>query len=50
MTDVERGPDTIMVGVKLAPGEGFCPDCGVLASPHGRRRVLHDVSSAVWRS
>ncbi|PGX67546.1 ISL3 family transposase, partial [Cutibacterium avidum] len=43
--------------VESAPGEGFCPDCGVLARSHGRRaRVLHDVAFGdtavviVWRT
>ncbi|MEL4506384.1 helix-turn-helix domain-containing protein [Luteococcus sp. H138] len=54
---VERGPDTITVEVESAPGEGYCPDCGALASSHGRRtRVLHDAPFGqtamliVWRT
>ena len=57
VTAVERAPDTITVEVESAPGEGFCPDCGVLARSHGRRaRVLHDVPFGdtavviVWRT
>lgn len=54
---VERGPEAITVEVESAPGEGFCPDCGVLAYSHGRRsRVLHDIPFGdttmmiVWRT
>ncbi|MFD1890630.1 transposase family protein [Luteococcus peritonei] len=43
--------------MESAPGEGFCPDCGVLARSHGRHaRVLHDVPFGdtavviVWRT
>lgn len=57
VTAVERAPDTITVEVESAPGEGFCPDCGVLARSHGRRaQVLHDVPFGdtavviVWRT
>ena len=54
---VERDVGRITVEVETAPGEGYCPDCGVLAMSHGRRsRVLHDVPFGdaavviVWRT
>jgi transposase len=53
---VERGPRSFTLVVETVPSLVGCPGCGVLATGHGRRKVLlHDLPCAgvpvrvVWR-
>lgn len=44
---VERGPRSFTLAVETVPSLAGCPSCGVLATGHGRRKVLlHDLPCA----